>query len=191
MSKAARRFIAGLLLGAGLHDILKAEEGKPKPQAPIEAAAPKKDDVGETPGKIGDVILHAKPQPPEPQEPPGQLVYYCSKCGFPAGEDDPSCDFCGSTSIDSKREETKPSHKERKNQGAKKEQGSKQETHDEDYDSIYCPKCTARLENICHHYRCPNCDTYCGNCGSIVKNFAKRCPFCGEEFEKKRIFIQA
>lgn len=49
---------------------------------------------------------------------------------------------------------------------------------------LNCKQCGGALVKAGKFRRCPDCDTYCGECGALVGENAKRCQKCGIEFEE-------
>lgn len=46
-----------------------------------------------------------------------------------------------------------------------------------------CHECGSALEHIGDSWLCPECDSYCRNCGSYIREHDIRCPSCGIAFE--------
>lgn len=64
------------------------------------------------------------------------------------------------------------------------ERALKQELEGESLeDVLICNVCGSDLERIGDNYRCEECDTYCGECGTLVGLDDARCPNCGVELE--------
>jgi len=49
--------------------------------------------------------------------------------------------------------------------------------------TAYCYSCDEPLEKVRNHWRCPDCETYCLKCGSIVDEEDDKCPECRVKFE--------
>ena len=47
----------------------------------------------------------------------------------------------------------------------------------------FCYKCGGSLENIKNNWHCPECETYCMKCGSLVNEKDEKCSECGVKFE--------
>lgn len=50
-------------------------------------------------------------------------------------------------------------------------------------ETTICKSCGEKLQKIGEHFRCPDCDTYCTDCGAVVSEDDNECPECGVKFE--------
>lgn len=62
--------------------------------------------------------------------------------------------------------------------------GSKLEAEEEEIQLDYCLECGEQLVRIKEHYRCPNCDMYCPECGTLIEEDYTECPNCRAKFEE-------
>lgn len=77
-----------------------------------------------------------------------------------------------------------PYHISVKKHDCKKEAYPKDNPTKETNNQKTCENCGQELKKVGKYYRCKDCDTYCGNCGCLVKENAKDCPECGERFDE-------
>ena len=52
--------------------------------------------------------------------------------------------------------------------------------------NLKCKTCSRKIVKVGKYYRCRHCDTFCSECGGIVKPSMKICPACGAEFDEEK-----
>jgi len=57
----------------------------------------------------------------------------------------------------------------------------KEEIEEEKEETDICAECDEKLVKINEHWRCKNCDNYCGKCGALADDEDRECPKCSAE----------